>query len=139
MTGIIISSATILSLIVCGLLMRKKRFANSKRIYCVALAMSMLLVFLGVIIAFGSSCAFAAEVSQATANPSAGLGFLGAAIVTAASCIAAAYAVANVGTAAIGLVSENPDMLGATLIYLGLAEGIAIYGVIVSLMILQKF
>lgn len=139
MTGIIISSATVLSLIICGLLMQKKRFANSKRIYCTALAMSMLLVFAGVIMALGSSPAFAAQAAEVATNPAAGLGFLAAALVTAASCIAAAYAVTNVGTAAIGLVSERPEMLGATLIYLGLAEGIAIYGVIVSLMILQKF
>ena len=42
------------------------------------------------------------------------------------------------GAAALGVVSEKPDMLGMTLIYLGLAEGIAIYGVIVSLLILGK-
>lgn len=139
MTGLIISSATVLSLIICGLLMQKKRFANSKRIYCTALAMSLLLVFSGVIMALGSSPAFAAETTAAAAGSGVGMGFLAAALVTAASCIAAAYAVANVGTAAIGLVSEKPDMLGATLIYLGLAEGIAIYGIIISLMILQKF
>ena len=66
------------------------------------------------------------------------MGFMAAAIVTSLACLGAGYAVANVGSAAIGLVGEKPEMLGATLIYLGLAEGIAIYGVIVSLLILQK-
>jgi V/A-type H+-transporting ATPase subunit K len=46
--------------------------------------------------------------------------------------------VAVVGAAALGVVGEKPSMLGTTLIYLGLAEGIAIYGVIVSLLILGK-
>ena len=38
----------------------------------------------------------------------------------------------------MGLVGEKPEMRGTTLSYLGLAEGIAIYGVIVSLLIIQK-
>ena len=63
---------------------------------------------------------------------------MAAAVVTSIACLAAGYAVANVGSAAIGLIGEKPEMLGATLIYLGLAEGIAIYGLIVSLLILQK-
>ncbi|HPK07792.1 MAG TPA: ATP synthase subunit C, partial [Aminivibrio sp.] len=50
----------------------------------------------------------------------------------------ARLAVAVVGAAALGVVGEKPSMLGTTLIYLGLAEGIAIYGVIVSLLILGK-
>ena len=50
----------------------------------------------------------------------------------------AGLAVASVGSAALGLVGEKPEMLGTTLIYLGLSEGIAIYGVIVSLLILGR-
>jgi V/A-type H+-transporting ATPase subunit K len=46
--------------------------------------------------------------------------------------------VAVVGAAALGVVGEKPELLGSTLIYLGLAEGIAIYGVIIALLILGK-
>ena len=50
----------------------------------------------------------------------------------------AAYAVARIGSAAIGAVSEKPELMGRTLVFLGLAEGIAIYGLIIAIMILNK-
>jgi len=43
-----------------------------------------------------------------------------------------------VGSAAMGAVSERPEMAGRALIFVGLAEGIAIYGLIVAIMILGK-
>jgi len=43
-----------------------------------------------------------------------------------------------VGSSALGAVSEDPSILGKTLIYVGLAEGIAIYGLIISIMILSR-
>jgi V/A-type H+-transporting ATPase subunit K len=64
---------------------------------------------------------------------------IGAGLATGLACFGAGLAVSNVGAAALGLVGERPEALGTTLIYLGLAEGIAIYGVIVSLLILGKF
>ena len=62
----------------------------------------------------------------------------GAAVFAVLLNAGAGLAVANVGAAALGLVGEKPEMLGTTLIYLGLAEGIAIYGVIISLLIIQR-
>ena len=64
-------------------------------------------------------------------------GFVAAALSTGLSSLAAGYAVANVGTAAIGALTEKPELLGRTLIIIGLAEGIAIYGLIVSILILN--
>jgi V/A-type H+-transporting ATPase subunit K len=69
-------------------------------------------------------------------NPSSGLGFLAAALSTGLATIGAGYAVGAVGSSALGAVSEDPGILGKTLIFVGLAEGIAIYGLIVSIMIL---
>jgi V/A-type H+-transporting ATPase subunit K len=69
-------------------------------------------------------------------NPQAGMGFLAAALSTGLATIGAGYAVGAVGSSALGAVSEDPKILGKTLIYVGLAEGIAIYGLIVSIMIL---
>ena len=54
------------------------------------------------------------------------------------AAVGAAYAVAVVGAAAIGAVSEKPEMAGRVLIFVGLAEGIAIYGLIIAIMILGK-
>jgi len=58
------------------------------------------------------------------------------AIVVGLSAIAAGFAVGRVGSAAIGAVSERPEILGRTLVYVGLAEGIAIYGLIIGILLL---
>jgi V/A-type H+-transporting ATPase subunit K len=64
--------------------------------------------------------------------------FFSAALVTGLSTIAAAIAVGLVGSSAMGAMGERPEMAGRALIFVGLAEGIAIYGLIVSIMILGK-
>jgi V/A-type H+/Na+-transporting ATPase subunit K len=61
---------------------------------------------------------------------------LGAALVTGVACVAAGMAVGKVGAAALGAVSERPELLGRTLIFVGLAEGIAIYGLIVAILLM---
>lgn len=71
-------------------------------------------------------------------NPSAGMGFLAAGLSTGLATIGAGYAVGAVGSSALGAVSENPRILGKTLIFVGLAEGIAIYGLIISIIILGQ-
>jgi len=76
-------------------------------------------------------------VAAATGDASAtGFGYLGAALSTGLACVGAGYAVGVVGSAALGAVSENEKILGKTLIYVGLAEGVAIYGLIISIMII---
>lgn len=59
------------------------------------------------------------------------------AIVVGMSCVAAGYAVGRVGSAAIGAVSERPELFGRTLVFVGLAEGIAIYGLIIGIMLMR--
>jgi len=71
-------------------------------------------------------------------DSSSGMGFIAAAISTGLATIGAGYAVGAVGSSALGAVSEDPNILGKTLIYVGLAEGIAIYGLIISIIILSK-
>ena len=71
-------------------------------------------------------------------NPSAGLGYLAAGLSTGLATIGAGYAVGAVGSSALGAVSEDPKILGKTLIFVGLGEGIAIYGLIISIMILSR-
>jgi V/A-type H+-transporting ATPase subunit K len=65
-------------------------------------------------------------------------GLLSAALATGLSSLAAGYAVAKLGTAAVGALAEKPDLFGRLLIFVGLAEGIAIYGVIISILILNR-
>ncbi len=71
-------------------------------------------------------------------DSSSGLGYIAAGLSTGLAAIGAGYAVGAVGSSALGAVSEDPKILGKTLIYVGLAEGIAIYGLIISIMILQR-
>jgi len=64
--------------------------------------------------------------------------YMGAALATGLSSIGAGIAVSHVGTAAIAAISEKPEMLGRVLIFVGLAEGIAIYGLIISFIIIAR-
>ena len=68
----------------------------------------------------------------------AGIAFLAAAIATCLSSIAAGIAVSITGSAAIGAVAEKPDVMGKVLIFVALAEGIAIYGLLISIIIMTK-
>jgi V/A-type H+-transporting ATPase subunit K len=65
-------------------------------------------------------------------------GFASAAIAAGLAALGAGYAVAQVGTAALGALAEKPDLFGRVLVIVGLAEGIAIYGLIVSILILNR-
>ncbi|MBN1572022.1 MAG: ATPase [Deltaproteobacteria bacterium] len=65
-------------------------------------------------------------------------GYIAAALATGFSCIAGGIAVSGVGSAAMGALSEKPDLAGRALIFVGLAEGVCIYGLIISIMILGK-
>lgn len=63
---------------------------------------------------------------------------MAAAIAAGLSSLAAGYAVASVGSAVVGALAEKPELLGRVLILVGLAEGIAIYGLIVAILILNR-
>lgn len=65
-------------------------------------------------------------------------GYVAAALATGLSAIGAAYAVGSVAGAAVGALAEKPELFGRLLILAGLAEGIAIYGVIISVLILNR-
>lgn len=65
-------------------------------------------------------------------------GYLAAALVTAIGALGAAYAVAVVGAAAVGALAEKPELFGRAIILVGLAEGIAIYGVIIAVLIINS-
>lgn len=67
-----------------------------------------------------------------------GLALIGIGIPTALATVGAGLAVGPVGAAALAVISEKPEMFGRTLIYLGLAEGIAIYGLVVTILLLGK-
>ncbi len=87
------------------------------------------------ILLFSGSNVFAAEAAATAAAD--GLKYVGAGLSTGLSCIGTGIAVASSASAAIGAISEDSSLLGKTVIFVGLAEGIAIYGLIISIMILS--
>ena len=67
-----------------------------------------------------------------------GLALLGIGLPTGLAAIGAAIALGPIGSAALAVIAEKPEMFGRTLIYMGLAEGIAIYGLVMSILLLGK-
>ncbi|MDD3530386.1 MAG: ATP synthase subunit C [Gallionellaceae bacterium] len=67
-----------------------------------------------------------------------GLALLGVGLPTGLAAIAAGIALGPVGSAALAVIAEKPEMFGRTLVYLGLAEGVAIYGLVMSILMLGK-
>ncbi|HCV54680.1 MAG TPA: ATPase [Erysipelotrichaceae bacterium] len=74
----------------------------------------------------------------AVVDTSKSMGFLAAALAVAASSLGAAWAVAKAAPAALGAISENPDNFGKAIIFVALGEGIAIYGLLISILILNN-
>ncbi len=70
---------------------------------------------------------------QAAADPYASLA---AGISTGLAALGAGVAVSGTGAAAIGAIAEKPEALGRSLIFVGLAEGIAIYGLLIAFLVL---
>lgn len=84
----------------------------------------------------GASPVHAADASQA--GLATGLGYIGAALVTGLSGIGSGIAVASSASAALGAISEDGSLFGKSMIFVAMAEGIALYGLIISFMILGK-
>ena len=85
--------------------------------------------------------AFAAEEAApaaGSASSAAGMGYLSAALATGLSCLGGGIAVSAAASAALGAISEDSSILGKSLIFVGLAEGVCLYGLIISFMILGK-
>jgi len=117
-----------------------KRSGNPKKAKTV-MGVNMLLIFgilmtATIIMLTGSRALAAEEVAVATAASSDGLRYLAAALSTGLATIGTGIAVAASASAALGAISEDASLLGKTIIFVGLAEGIAIYGLIVSILIL---
>jgi|YelNatPaOPRAMG01_1025707.scaffolds.fasta_scaffold125394_2 V/A-type H+-transporting ATPase subunit K len=76
-----------------------------------------------------------AAVAQDEANPPQEYKFLSMAIAVSIPSIGAGYAVAKTGTAAAATITERPELFGRTIVYVGMAEGIAIYGLLIAFLI----
>ncbi|HKG55384.1 MAG TPA: ATP synthase subunit C [Anaerolineales bacterium] len=90
---------------------------------------------IGVVWLFSPGTAMAAGIAaqQAAADPYASLA---AGISTGLAALGAGVAVSGTGAAAIGAIAEKPEALGRSLIFVGLAEGVAIYGLLIAFLVL---
>jgi len=141
-------SLAILGLIVSGILLelRPSLAVRIRPWYRPALG-TQLVAFVGAqlgLLLLGMQDAFAvtetASAAGAATEMSTGMGLaiIGAGIPTGLSTIGAGIAVGPIGAASLAAITEKPEILGRTLIYLGLAEGIAIYGLVISILLLNK-
>jgi V/A-type H+-transporting ATPase subunit K len=76
--------------------------------------------------------------ATAAASSATGWAYIAAALSTGLSCLGGGIAVASAASAALGAISEDSSVLGKSLIFVGLAEGVCLYGLIISFMILGK-
>lgn len=96
------------------------------------------LVVASVLMLAGSVSVQAAEEAAAGSSLATGMGYIAAAVVTGMSGIGSGIAVASSASAALGAISEDGSVFGKSMIFVAMAEGIALYGLIISFMILGK-
>ena len=115
---------------------------RTKGRYKTALAANVFLFFgtmiFAAVVMFSGNAAAAEAGAQAAGSSAAGMGYLSAALATGLSCLGGGIAVSAAASAALGAISENSSILGKSLIFVGLAEGVCLYGLIISFMILGK-
>jgi V/A-type H+-transporting ATPase subunit K len=114
-----------------------------RRIFFVALTVlgAAVLAFAASLLLWHPAAFASAAVAPAAALAAEGssqLGYIAVALSTGLSALGAAYAVGSVAGASVGALAEKPELFGRLLILVGLAEGIAIYGVIISVLILNR-
>ena len=105
---------------------------------CLFFLVTVVTLVVAPIISSATELQQAAEVIDNSRAIADGLGYIAAALVTGMACIGAGIAVAASASSAIGATSENSSMLAKSLIFVALAEGVALYGILISLQILSR-
>ncbi len=100
---------------------------------------ALLVAGFGLLWLFSPQTVFAAPLFQTTTGkPFDQWASLAAAIATGVATLSAGIAVSNTGAAALGAIAERPETFGRALVFVGLAEGIGIYGLIIAVLILNR-
>ncbi len=114
----------------------RKRYKKSLACNCFFFFSTLILAS---ILAYGGNVQAAEPVGAVSDGGLAtGLGYIAAALVTSLSGIGSGIAVASSASAALGAISEDQSVFGKSMIFVAMAEGIALYGLIISFMILGK-
>lgn len=111
----------------------KKRYKKSLACNCFFFFGSL---FVGTIVMLSGT--MTAHAAAGGADLATGMGYIGAALVTGLSGIGSGIAVASSTSAALGAISEDGSLFGKSMIFVAMAEGIALYGLIISFMILGR-
>ena len=143
MKAILVLLATILMFLpLITIAVRKLTGAPARRALFTNIAMFCGLFILTAVLGFSGS-ASAATVAPEVAGAAAasggiaeGMKYIAAALAVGLSGIGGGLAVASSASAALGAISENDSMFGKALIFVGLAEGVALYGLIIALVLL---
>lgn len=105
----------------------------------VAVMVGAMTLLVGALTAGPAAAAVPAVSAAAVTAPGAGgAALIAASIAVAGSSIGAAFAVAYTGSAALAAMSERPEIFGRAMVVVGLAEGIAIYGLIIAIILIGK-
>jgi len=94
-------------------------------------------VSLGLLVVGAAPVLFAQAESAAAAAPGAAFKYIAAALAVGLATLGGGIAVGQIGAGAMAAMSENPELTGRALPFVGLAEGICLWGFIVALMILS--
>ncbi|MDR1933117.1 MAG: ATP synthase subunit C [Spirochaetales bacterium] len=96
-----------------------------------------ILIVAALLLVVGGAAAFAVdEQASGEAASNTHWRWIAAAAAVGMSCIAGGIAVGQIGASAMGAMSENPELSGKALPFIGLAEGICLWGFLVALLIL---
>jgi V/A-type H+/Na+-transporting ATPase subunit K len=121
---------------------RLARRSGGRALWRVVAADALLLAVAAVVLAAAlddrPAQAASRAAAQGAASGSASAALIGAAIAVAGATIGAGIAVAYAGAAALAAVSERPELFGRAMVIVGLAEGIAIYGLVVAIILIGK-
>lgn len=131
-------AVAMLILPVAVILKKKKNNNAAKKAFIVNLCSFFAVLALAVIFPVGGFVN--AEAAEAVSNTigNAGMGYLAAALSVGLGSIGCGIAVGSAAPAAIGAVAEEPKSFSKALIFVALGEGVALYGFLISFMILNK-
>lgn len=114
----------------------EKSKGRYKKALFINISTYVVLMVVAIGFAFVSTANAAVDVTNTGSGLATGLGYIGAALAVGLSGIGGGIAVSSAASAALGAISEDGSIFGKSLIFLGLAEGVALYGLIISFMIL---
>lgn len=112
---------------------KKTKGGFKKTLLCNSFIFFGTLVIADILLFGGTASAAGAEAAAANVD---GWKYIAAALATGMSCIGGGIAVASAASAALGAMSEDSSIMGKALIFVALAEGIALYGLLISFTIL---